>query len=150
VVVYGNGIASNPFGHVGIAFTGQGVYSFGTGTPLGGSLIDYLEKQALYRDSTLYTLKTTPGQEAQMLAEILKYRDTPLPNPLKNPKNAWNDTCATRTQNSLDAGGINSILVPFTSPFPADTGFIAARNGAIQTTISKGEAVPSSLNSFNK
>lgn len=150
VVLIGGGTSGNPFGHAAIGFTGQGVYSYGTGTPLGGSLTDYLNSQAQYRDSTAYVLKTTPEQEAQMLNEILKYRKTPLPDPRKDPWGAANDTCATRTQNALEAGGINSILAPYTSPFPSYIGGIAARNATSTISISRGSGVTSGLSSFNK
>lgn len=50
VVVLGGTTGGNPFGHVAIGFTGQGVYSYGTNTPLGGKLTDYLASQAAYRD----------------------------------------------------------------------------------------------------
>jgi RHS repeat-associated protein len=46
VVIVGGATSGNPMGHVAIDFTGQGVYSYGTNTPLGGNLTDYLAKQA--------------------------------------------------------------------------------------------------------
>jgi hypothetical protein len=36
----------NIFGHVSIAVTGGGIYSFGTGTVLGGSVADFVSSQA--------------------------------------------------------------------------------------------------------
>lgn len=113
VVLVGSGTSSNWLGHVAIGFTGQGVYSYGTSTDLGSSLTGYLGKQAAYRDTTVYTLNTTPDQENKMQAEIMKYEKTPLPNPRTNLKGAWNDTCATRTQNALEAGGVSSMLFHF-------------------------------------
>ena len=62
-VVVGGPTSGNPFGHVAVGFTGQGVYSYGTNTPLGGSLTDYLKNQSTYRDSTVYILDTTAEQE---------------------------------------------------------------------------------------
>jgi len=150
VVGSGTGLLNNPFGHAAIGFTGQGVYSYGTNTPLGGSLTDYLTSQAAYRDSTVYILDTTPEQEAKMLAEILKYKDTPLPNPLKDPLGALKDTCATRTQKTLEVGGITSILVPITSPFPSDLRLIANGNDARVTEVPKGSSIPDELKTFNK
>ncbi|MCW5140677.1 RHS repeat-associated core domain-containing protein [Burkholderia cenocepacia] len=150
VVIHGRGILSNPFGHVAIGFTGQGVYSYGTGTPLGGSVTDYLEKQAKYRDTTVYTIKTTPQQEAEMLEKIQEYRNTPLPDPMKSPSAAARDTCATRTQNALEAGGIKSVFIPLTSPFPIDTGVIAQRNAATIIDIPKGGGIPEIFSIFNR
>ncbi len=106
-------------------------------------------KQATYRDTTAYMLNTTPEQEKKMQAEIVKH-DAQLPNPRTNPINAWNDTCATRTQNALEAGGISSKFVPFTSPFPVDTGVIARRNSVSSMEIKKGDAPPKRLSTFNR
>ncbi|WP_425127080.1 RHS repeat-associated core domain-containing protein [Burkholderia diffusa] len=150
VVIHGRGILSNPFGHVAIGFTGQGVYSFGTGTREGSGVTDYLSKQAKYRDTTIYIIKTTPEQEAHMLDEIKRYTGKPLPDPTKNPGAAARDTCATRTQNALEAGGITSIFVPYTSPFPIDTGVIARRNSISIIDIPKGSGVPDEMFIFNK
>ncbi|SFQ34783.1 RHS repeat-associated core domain-containing protein [Variovorax sp. 770b2] len=150
IVVIGGSTGGNPFGHAAIGFTGQGVYSYGTGTPLGGSLTDYLASQAGYRDSTAYIIKTTPEQEAKMLKEILKYRSTPLPDPRKDPWGSANDTCATRTQNALEAGGISSLFSPFTSPFPSYTAGIASRNATSSVPIPKGGTIPSDFSSFNR
>ena len=159
VVVYGGGTSGNPLGHVAIGFTGQGIYSYGTGingrnpgprTPLGGSFTDYLASQATYRDSTVYILKTTPEQEALMQAEIVKYKGINLPDPFKDPRGAAKDTCATRTQSALEAGGITSILLPFLSPFPDDTAILASLNAANAVRIPKGGTIPSYLSTFNK
>ncbi|MEX8510372.1 MAG: RHS repeat-associated core domain-containing protein, partial [Leptothrix ochracea] len=37
VVVLSGSVSSNPFGHIGVATTGSGVYSYGTADPYGGS-----------------------------------------------------------------------------------------------------------------
>ena len=57
----------NPFGHVAIGFSGKGIYSFGTGTPQGSSVTDYVNSQNEYRDSRAYIIETTPKQEAIMM-----------------------------------------------------------------------------------
>lgn len=150
VVVLGGTTGGNPFGHVAIGFTGQGVYSYGTNTLLGGKLTDYLASQAAYRDSFVYILKTTPDQEAKMRDEILKYRSTPLPDPRKDPFGAARDTCATRTQSALEAGGITSISNPYISPFPRDTWRLARGNAGALILIPKGGTIPSDLSSFNR
>lgn len=163
-VAVGGPTKGNPFGHVAISFTGEGVYSYGTNTPLGGNFTDYLAKQATYRASSVYILHTTPKQEAQMKAEILKYRDVALPDPVKGIKDilsdpskglnelraACKDTCATRTQSALEAGGISSILLPLRSPFPRSTEYLVERNDATAVKIPKGGDIPSSLSIFNK
>jgi RHS repeat-associated protein len=149
LVIMGGETSSNPFGHVAIAFTGQGVYSYGTGTPLGSSLTDYLAKQSSYRTSTVFRLQTTPEQEARMRDQILKFKGKPLPNPKKDPTGAFKDTCATRTQSSLAAGGITSRLQSATSPFPIATGGIAAMNASSATIIWQGSAIPAEFSEFN-
>ena len=149
-VAVGGPTSGNPFGHVAISFTGQGVYSYGTSTPLGSSFTEYLAKQATYRYTVVYILKTTPKQEALMKEEILKYRGKPLPDPRKDLKGAAKDTCATRTQSALEAGDITSIFIPYKSPFPGDMGYIALHNGANTLMVPKGSDIPSSLLPFNK
>lgn len=149
LVIMGGETSSNPFGHVAIAFTGQGVYSYGTGTPLGSSLTAYLAAQSQYRSSTLFRISTTPAQEKQMLAQILKYKGIPLPDPMKDPSGAFKDTCATRTQSALAAGGIKSALAPMISPLPIDSGIIAGMNASSISILWQGSAVPSGYESFN-
>jgi hypothetical protein len=85
-----------------------------------------------------------------MLEQILKYQNIPLPDPRKDPIGAFKDTCGTRTQNSLAAGGIESIFVPFTSPFPSETGLITLRNNPTLIVIPKGGAIPGDLTRFNR
>ena len=150
VVIVGSGTLVNPFGHVAIGFTGQGVYSYGTGTPTGSSFTDYIARQAQYRSSVLYILQTTPQQESQMKDEIMKYENITLPDPFQDPIGAWNDTCATRTQNALNAGGIRSTLFHFTSPFPMDLRAVGLLNPSSFIIIPKGGAIPGSLSVFNR
>lgn len=148
-VVVGHRTNGNPFGHVAIGFTGQGIYSSGTGNNYGESFTGYLSKQSAYRDSTVYILNTSPQQEIKMRRELLKYDPQKLPNPLKNPISAFNDTCATRTQKSLAQGDIKSLLIPTISPFPIDTEIIMWRNGANSIDIPQGSVIPDSLLEFN-
>jgi len=148
-VVVGGATSTNPFGHVAISFTGKGVYSFGTGTLRGSSFTDYLSAQASYRNSTVYILNTTAEQEALMLAELQRYESKSLPNPFKDLIGAIEDTCATRTQSALEAGGIVSPLLPFHSPFPVDTAALAMLNGATQTSIPQGGHIPDEFSKFN-
>jgi RHS repeat-associated protein len=89
--------SGNPFGHASIAFTGNGVYSFGTRTDPGSSLTDFLKKQAGYRDSTVYILNTTPEQEKAMMDYLKKQS----PDIQKYP-----DNCAHRTTEAMKAGGV--------------------------------------------
>lgn len=90
--------SGNPFGHASIAFTGNGVFSFGTGNVLGSGFTDFLNKQATYRDSIVYILNTTPGQEQAMIDYLKKQKDKPLQK--------YPDNCARRTTDALKAGGV--------------------------------------------
>jgi len=90
--------SGNPFGHASIATTGQGVYSFGTGPgDIGANLTDFLNRQATYRDSTVYILNTTPEQEKAINDYLRKQKGKPI--------NKYPDNCATRTSDALKAGG---------------------------------------------
>jgi RHS repeat-associated protein len=149
LVILGGETSSNPFGHVAIAFTGRGVYSYGTDTPLGSSLTAYLASQARYRTSTLIRISTTSAQEKEMLSKVLSYKGIPLPNPKQDPIGAFQNTCAVRTQQALAVGGIKSSLVPMTSPLPADTGIIAGMNSSGISILWQGSPVPSGFESFN-
>ncbi|HEL4105937.1 TPA: RHS repeat protein [Stenotrophomonas maltophilia] len=149
LVILGGETSGNAAGHVAIAFTGKGVYSDGTLTDYGSSLTDYLNKQSEYRTSTLITIKTSPEQEARMIAQLETKRGIRLPNPKSEPVKAWGDTCATRTQDALTAGGIRSMLMPFRSPFPVSVGGIAAMNAASISMLWQGSTAPSAFESFN-
>lgn len=70
LVIVGFWVGDNPFGHVAIATTGSGIYSFGTATPYGSSVISYLLDQATRRDSSAFIIKTTPEQEQKILAYL--------------------------------------------------------------------------------
>jgi len=149
-VSIGRPTKNNPFGHTAIAFTGKGVYSYGTGREPGSSFSKYLGKQAAYRNTKVYILDTTPKQEAKMLAEIKRYKNIDLPNPKKDPISALGDTCASRTQKSLEAGDVDSVFVPFKSPLPGDTEIIAIQNSDKSINVKQGDSVPKVFEKFNK
>ena len=81
----------NIAGHVADAVTGGGIYSFGTGTPLGSSLTDYLTLQSEFRNQVIYDIKTTPDQDAAALAYLQSQKDDI----------GKLDNCAFRTYQSL-------------------------------------------------
>lgn len=148
LVIVGGPSDGNPFGHIAIAFTGRGVYTYGTKEGLASSVTTYLKNQAAYRSSVVYRISTTPAQEAKMLARILSYDGKKLPDPRKDLLAAMNDTCATRTADALEAGGISS---PFSGPnfLPGAVAGTAAWNSSSFNIIPQGGTVPSSLGSFN-
>lgn len=77
----GGPTAGNPAGHVAIGFTGRGVYSYGTPTPIGSSLTDYLGRQSSYRDTNVIIIPTTPEQEGMMLESLKQWEWVRLPSP---------------------------------------------------------------------
>ena len=149
-VMIGGPTSGNPAGHVAIGFTGQGVYSYGTGTPRGSNLTDYLGKQSGYRDTTVIIIPTTPEQEAKMIESLKPWEGVPLPDPLKSPGQAANDTCATRTNQALNVGGMRSSMQPPGNPFPYSTGIIAGPYGKSELSIKKGDPVPAALKAFDR
>ncbi|EMA3755653.1 RHS domain-containing protein, partial [Salmonella enterica] len=70
LILVGGATTGNPFGHAALAFSGHGVYSYGTNTKFGSKATDYLASQLSYRDTTLYELDTTPEQEKEMMQHI--------------------------------------------------------------------------------
>jgi hypothetical protein len=96
----------NPLGHASLALTGQGTFSFGTGTPQGTSFTSFLGDQAGHRFTNVYILKTTPAEEAAMKQNLEESAQKgSLPDIFKDPAGAHNDNCSTRTADALRAGG---------------------------------------------
>jgi RHS repeat-associated protein len=81
----------NIAGHIADAVTGSGIYSFGTGTPPGSPLTDYLTLQSEFRNQVVYDIKTTPAQDAAALAYLRSQKDDI----------GKLDNCAFRTYQSL-------------------------------------------------
>ena len=148
--------SGNPFGHASIGFTGNGIYSFGTGTAPGSSFTDFLNNQATYRNSTLYVLNTTPQQEQAMIDYLKSQEGKPLQK--------YPDNCANRTTSALSAGGLDltqtvpaapSVAIPMEIPingsFPADIGSALDLNSdVLQISIPKGTTLsPNFLTGFN-
>ena len=132
-VIYGHPTSSNPFGHVAIATTGHGVTSFGTNTPSGSSLIDYLRQQTKYRETTVYLINSSAKEEAKIREYLDQFSTVSLP-PV--PSFDSSDTCASRTNGALAAAGYVDARNPYAtllsatgiqhSPLPETSSF----NGA--------------------
>jgi RHS repeat-associated protein len=108
----------NPFGHTAIGTTGFGIYSYGNTWALGGSMTDYLLREATGRETLVVVINTSPEQERAINEFLSGTRDDLppwifdlIPNPF--------DTCATRTNSALEAGGMTD---PYTAgpSFPTD------------------------------
>jgi uncharacterized protein RhaS with RHS repeats len=146
-VVVNGATQNNPFGHVAIAVTGSGVYSFGNTTKLGSSLTAYLQREAARRNSNVIVIKTTPEQEKAILEYLRKHKDD---------VNSYPDNCAGRTSNALKAGGMPDIYDFFggTNEFPSDTTAQAEiwrqQLGGSTFVIPKNSTtIPAALEQFN-
>jgi RHS repeat-associated protein len=154
VVIVGGPTPGNPLGHVAIATTGSGIYSYGTGTVEGSDVSAYLLKQAGYRDSTAYIINTTPDQEAAILAQLQGYTDN-LP---KVPSVNSSDTCASRTNSALRQGNMvdpsNPYAPFFNSPLPESSASIASfysriTGGSVINIPMNSISIPAILTQFN-
>jgi len=134
----------NPFGHVAIALSGEGVYSFGNSTALGLDLTTYLQQQTANRGQLLTVINTTPAQEAEILKYLKSYKGNASHTPYS--------TCANRVGNSLSAGGMRPVSSPYagltgSSAFPdltsQDAAFYSSlsfgSDGPVQLLIPKGD-----------
>ncbi|MDP9123056.1 MAG: DUF6531 domain-containing protein [Pseudomonadota bacterium] len=136
-VITSGGIPSNPFGHIAIAFTGSGVWSFGTvGSPQGGSMSSYWIDQARRRDMTVTIIPTTPAQEAAMKGAMSKA--------MSDAYSETSNNCADAVAKAMRAGGLTGF-----GTFPRWTSESAqSLPGAVTSTFPMGSFMPSILNSF--
>lgn len=145
VVIVGGPTAGNPFGHVSVATTGSGIYSFGTLTPydshtptvLGSSVTDFLLDQARYRNSTAYIINTTPDQEAAILAD-LRNQTSPLPH-VPGPDSS--DTCGSRSNHALRRGNMVDPSNPYSPFFNSALPESSAAIGSFYSRITGGSSV---------
>ncbi|WP_306524495.1 RHS repeat-associated core domain-containing protein [Dokdonella sp.] len=150
LVLVGGPTNSNPFGHVAVAVTGSGVFSFGTGTPPGSSVTSYLLDQAKYRDTTAYIISSPRDADQRLLDRIKSYPEN-LP-PVPGPDSG--DTCASRTNRALMDAGYRDPSNPyapfFASPLPESTNAIGQFHGGPPISIPAGTLqVPVELEYFN-
>ncbi|WP_338306046.1 RHS repeat-associated core domain-containing protein, partial [Escherichia coli] len=160
LIFAGGPTSGNPLGHSAMAFTGKGVYSYGTATPRGGSVIAYLTEQAQRRSTRIYTIKTTPEQEKAMIKYIdEKYKVD------RSDYNYFTHNCATMViEAMLHAGvsvdSINEILTS-TDPLGGDNGmpmYLPATVEMIASRVSntsplfspENGPVPSNFTDFNQ
>jgi RHS repeat-associated protein len=142
-LIVGGASGDNPFGHAAIGFTGDGVYSSGTGTAPGSSLTNYLNSQSQYRNDDVYILKSSPSQEACMRLYL-----SSLPQQLGRWYSS-RDNCATRTMDAMKHCGLGG---PISSPLPFlpwDADIYGLMNNSDHIYIPYQSNAPSILNSFN-
>jgi RHS repeat-associated protein len=155
-VVIGSGpISSNPAGHVALAFTGQGVYSYGTADQYGASTTAYIQSALANRDVTLTTLNTTSEQEQLMMN---------LYNSNYGPSSTYSiaggHDCANAALDALtaaDALNMQTLSLIYNSDapmfqfFPATVMWAAwAQPGSNTVVLPQSSAIPAAYQSFNK
>ena len=124
----------NVAGHMGMAVTGQGIYSYGNDTALGSSVAGYISEQSLVRNQLITYIPTTPEQDALMMLYFTKHPDM---NDV-----GYFDNCAVRTNEAL-----MSARVPVQgSPFPGGLARDVQRLPGTQTFfVPKGGPIPPGL-----
>jgi hypothetical protein len=145
----------NPAGHTALAFTGQGVYSYGTSNPYGSDTTSYIQNALEARAVTITTLNTTPEQEQAMANLYNQY----YPKHGGRKYSVVSHDCATAALDALSGSKAidQSILdmlfnpeapmLPFL-PFTVEAA-AALQAGATTITLPKGSTVPAGLNSYN-
>ena len=125
----------NVFGHVSVAETGGGIYSFGTATSLGSSVSGFVNSQSDARSQTLYTIKTTPQQDAAMIS----YRRSQTDN------RGLVDNCAARTCQALNAGGILNSFVTARTPEAGATQLMMSGSDLSRLNVPQNTSVGESV-----
>jgi hypothetical protein len=125
----------NIFGHVASAIEGYGMASYGTDTPLGGSVTDYLTSQGDVRIQQVTIIPTTPLQDAAAAAYINSSHSN-------NDDISMFDNCAVRTNQILNAAGIATNGIPFpggtardVQSIPGATTYIIPQDGSIPKSL---------------
>ncbi|MCX2843226.1 hypothetical protein OQJ59_16580 [Microbulbifer thermotolerans] len=151
-VVINGTTPGNPFGHTAIATSGSGVYSFGNSTKLGSSLTDYLEREALKRNTNVIVIDTSQQQE-NAINDYLSGKRDDLPPWLFGIIPDPTDTCSTRTSEALNSAGLIDPFITIGPSFPTDVAAQAAfwsrQTGGATYVIPKGGTVPPELKIFN-
>lgn len=153
IAVVENGPTSgNPIGHTAIAITGHGVYSFGNNTPCGSPLTSYLQREVSRRNTVVFIIKTTPAQDAAVLAQLNSWGkcDRKIPITFGN--------CSDISNHALNAGGIppvpgwvfNNNPLFYMGLMPGSSGTRAGLAGGTAINIPQNSpSLPPSLQGFN-
>ena len=164
MIIENHGTDGNFVGHTAIAITGRGVYSMGNAGKesqrdgknniLGGSVQDYLQREAPRRDTTIIIIETTPEQDAaaaKKLEEIASSRGQ------LELTGLLSDNCSSRVSEALDAaklpnapGYVNPAgptVYPASKGMPGDPGERAMKVGQNpkQYEIPKNSALSGSV-----
>ena len=141
-IILSGTISSNLFGHIAVATTGTGVYSYGTSHPYGSSATAYINEQLTKRDVSVIRLNTTQAQEQKIVDYMKKFKGSKY-SPTSN-------NCANAVANALAAAGIGEGSVSWSPILPKiSAGAAMSFPGATIQTYGQGGISPGSLNSFN-
>jgi RHS repeat-associated protein len=142
VILYGRHYSGNPAGHVALAFTGEGVYSYGTTHPLGSSTTAYLKEQSIYRSTIAIIFKTTPEQEQAMMKAMKSKSGSEY--------RLFSNNCTTVALDALHEGDVKVPLltIPFLPVSLRNAGW--AQPGMASIFIDKGASIPAILSQFDK
>jgi RHS repeat-associated protein len=143
VVVYSGPTVGNPFGHVALGFTGNGIYSYGTSEQYGANAYTYIQDQVTDRNVTVTTLNTTPAQEQAMMDY---YRQ----NYGRGSKySAIDHNCANAALGALNAADVfDAIMTGIVYPADISTA-VEGLPGAVTQHLARDSQVPSSFYGFN-
>jgi RHS repeat-associated protein len=134
--------STNPVGHTAAAIQGAGMASYGNNTPLGSSVLDYLNSQGEMRDQQVTIIPTSPMQD--LLAEAFVKKHPGMNSVTKL------DNCAVRTNQLLDAARIPMEGNMFPGGVARE---VASLPGATTYYIPKNGPIPQALlnvlNSYN-
>lgn len=136
-LVIGGGIRSwtNPFGHVALAISGHGMFSYGNNTPLGSSVTDYVQSQSQSRNQLITLVPATASQDMRAAHYLA------LNHPEMNDVGKL-DNCAVRVNEGLMAGGLPSLETPFPGGLSRAAGTLP---GAQTFFIPQGGPIPAAL-----
>lgn len=98
LVIRSGAVGDNPFGHIAIATSSGGVFSYGTVHPYGSSTLAYIQSQTKDRFVEIVRLRTTPEQEAAIAAEMVKHT--------KANYSVFSNNCATAVDDALQEAGV--------------------------------------------
>jgi RHS repeat-associated protein len=148
---------NNPFGHVAIAFSGKGVYSYGTQEKLGSSATNYTNSRlADGRTMTIVTLHTTPAQDAAAMKAFVAFTHS-------GKYAVIGHSCVDAVKEALKAAGIvapasHDFVDPVAgpapyraedTPLPPSAALIAADQKGATIVVLKHQPAPDSLKKFD-
>lgn len=137
LVISSGAVDGNPFGHIAIATSSGGLFSFDAVHPYGSSTYSYLQSQVKDRFVQIVRLRTTPQQETAIAAEMKKHTQ-------KNYSVVSNN-CATAVDKSLQEADASGHILPGLVYAHA----LASPLNVGATLILQGGAIPTDFQNFD-